>query len=105
MMTDFVVAPQGVEHHSYVAIVDGHKRRNMFRAHAGFSDYDDVTVECSKQQRVPIVLVTKCGNPLEADDTKLGNCGKHDSQIVLMAFMHNVMSDEKITTIFSRMPC
>ena len=29
MMTDFVVAPQGVEPHSYVAIADGHKDQKM----------------------------------------------------------------------------
>ena len=98
MMTDFVVAPQCIEPYSYVAIADGHKRRNMVKVCAGFSDYDDAAVECWKQQRVPIVLVAECGNPLEADDTKLGNCGKHDSQIVLMASLQNVMFDERVTT-------
>lgn len=98
MMTDFVVAPQDIEPHSYVAIADGHKRHNMAKVYAGFYDYDDATVERSKQQRVPIVLVAKCGNPLEASDAKPGNRGKRDSQIVLMAFLQKVMFDERMTT-------
>ncbi|KAF4622951.1 hypothetical protein D9613_002260 [Agrocybe pediades] len=98
MMKEFVIAPHEVEPHSYVAIADGHKRHNMAKVYAGFYDYDDATVERSKQQRVPIVLVAKCGNPLEANDAKPGNRGKRDSQIVLMAFLQKVMFDERMTT-------
>ncbi|KAJ7146615.1 glycosyltransferase family 2 protein [Mycena epipterygia] len=98
MMKEFVVAPAEVEAHSYVAIADGHKRHNMARVYAGFYAYDDATTERSKQQRVPIVLVAKCGNPLEAGDAKPGNRGKRDSQIVLMAFLQKVMFDERMTT-------
>ncbi|KAF8079227.1 glycosyltransferase family 2 protein [Lyophyllum atratum] len=98
MMKEFVVAPHEVEPHSYVAIADGHKRHNMAKVYAGFYDYDDATVERSKQQRVPIVLVAKCGNPLEASDPKPGNRGKRDSQIVLMSFLQKVMFDERMTT-------
>jgi len=39
-----------------------------------------------KQRRVSIVL-----------SVKPGNCGKHDSQIVLIAFLQKVMLDERIT--------
>ncbi|KAG6853144.1 hypothetical protein C0991_006583 [Blastosporella zonata] len=98
MMKEFVVAPHEVEPHSYVAIADGHKRHNMAKVYAGFYEYDDATVERSKQQRVPVVLVAKCGNPLEATDAKPGNRGKRDSQIVLMAFLQKVMFDERMTT-------
>ncbi|KAJ6594992.1 glycosyltransferase family 2 protein, partial [Mycena vulgaris] len=98
MMKEFVVPPTEVEAHSYVAIADGHKRHNMARVYAGFYAYDDATIERSKQQRVPILLVAKCGNPLEADDAKPGNRGKRDSQIVLMAFLQKVMFDERMTT-------
>lgn len=98
MMTELVVPVEEVEAHSYVAIADGHKRHNMAKVYAGFYDYDDHTVEKSKQQRVPIVLVAKCGNPLEASDAKPGNRGKRDSQIVLMAFLQKVMFDERMTT-------
>jgi chitin synthase len=98
MMTDLVVPADEVEPHSYVAIADGHKRHNMAKVYAGFYAYDDATVERSKQQRVPIVLVAKVGNPLEARDAKPGNRGKRDSQIVLMAFLQKVMFDERMTT-------
>ncbi|PFH46394.1 glycosyltransferase family 2 protein [Amanita thiersii Skay4041] len=98
MMKEFVINPSEVEPHSYVAIADGHKRHNMAKVYAGFYDYDDATVERSKQQRVPMVLVAKCGNPLEANEAKPGNRGKRDSQIVLMAFLQKVMFDERMTT-------
>ncbi|KAL7419883.1 Chitin synthase, class 3 [Cryptotrichosporon argae] len=98
MMQEFVVPPEEVEPHSYVAIADGHKRHNMAKVYAGFYSYDDNTVEKNKQQRVPIVLVAKTGNPLEANERKPGNRGKRDSQIVLMAFLQKVMFDERMTT-------
>lgn len=98
MMKEFVIPPNEVEAHSYVAIADGHKRHNMAKVFAGFYDYDDSTIEHSKQQRVPMVLVAKVGNPLEVNDPKPGNRGKRDSQIVLMAFLQKVMFDERMTT-------
>ncbi|KAG1747641.1 glycosyltransferase family 2 protein [Suillus lakei] len=98
MMKDFVISPDEVEPHSYVAIADGHKRHNMAKVYAGFYDYDDASVEQSKQQRVPMVVVAKVGNPLETTDAKPGNRGKRDSQIVLMAFLQKVMFDERMTT-------
>ncbi|KAF8640970.1 hypothetical protein AX17_000616 [Amanita inopinata Kibby_2008] len=98
MMKEFIISPTEVEPHSYVAIADGHKRHNMAKVYAGFYDYDGATVERSKQQRVPMVLVAKCGNPLEANEAKPGNRGKRDSQIVLMAFLQKVMFDERMTT-------
>ena len=98
MMKEFVIDPEDVEAHSYVAIADGHKKHNMAKVFAGYYDYDNATVERSKQQRVPIVLVAKTGNPLEARDAKPGNRGKRDSQIVLMGFLQKVMFDERMTT-------
>ncbi len=99
MMKDLVIPAEDVEAHSYVSIADGHKRHNMAKVFAGFYDYDDNTVEPSKQQRVPIVLVAKTGNPLEVNDPKPGNRGKRDSQMVLMAFLQKVMFDERMTTM------
>jgi chitin synthase len=99
MMKELVISQHEVEAHSYVSIADGHKRHNMARVYAGFYDYDDNTVEMSKQQRVPMVLVAKCGNPLETSDPKPGNRGKRDSQMVLMAFLQKVMFDERMTTM------
>lgn len=97
MMKEFVTPPEEVEGNSYVAIADGYKRHNMAKVYAGFYEYDDETVEKSKQQRVPMVLVAKCGSPLEADSAKPGNRGKRDSQVLLMAFMQKVMFDERMT--------
>jgi chitin synthase len=99
MMKECIIPPQDVELHSYVAIADGHKRHNMAKVYAGFYDYDDASTERSKQQRVPIVLVAKCGNPLEQTDPKPGNRGKRDSQIVLMAFLQKVMFDERMSGV------
>ncbi|KAJ7820205.1 glycosyltransferase family 2 protein [Mycena leptocephala] len=98
MMTSFIIPPSEVEAHSYVAIADGHKRHNMAKVYAGYYKYDDATVERSKQQRVPIILVAKVGNRLEEGEGKPGNRGKRDSQIVLMAFLQKVMFDERMTT-------
>ncbi|GAA6050913.1 hypothetical protein JCM3770_002533 [Rhodotorula araucariae] len=98
MMKEFVIQPADVEPYSYVAIADGHKRHNMAKVYAGFYDYDDNTVERSKQQRVPMLLVAKVGNPAEQHDAKPGNRGKRDSQIVLMSFLQKVMFDERMTT-------
>jgi chitin synthase len=101
MMEDAVTGTDlhNVQAHSYVAIADGHKRHNMAKVFAGFYKYDDVTTERSKQQRVPMVVIVKCGNPLEANDPKPGNRGKRDSQIILMAFLQKVMFDERMTTL------
>ncbi|GAA6027796.1 hypothetical protein JCM8097_001722 [Rhodosporidiobolus ruineniae] len=98
MMKEFVTPPEEVEALSYVAIADGHKRHNMAKVYAGSYDYDNNTVELSKQQRVPMLLVAKVGNPNEAHEAKPGNRGKRDSQIVLMNFLQKVMFDERMTT-------
>ncbi|OSX66807.1 glycosyltransferase family 2 protein [Postia placenta MAD-698-R-SB12] len=98
MMKEFITPPEEVEAHSYVAIADGHKRHNMAKVYAGYYDYDNATIEITKQQRVPVILVAKVGNPLEAGEAKPGNRGKRDSQIVLMSFMQKVMFDERMTT-------
>lgn len=97
MMKDLLVAPEEVEGYSYVAIADGTKRHNMAKVYAGFYDYDDQTVERSKQQRVPMILIAKCGTVMEMDSAKPGNRGKRDSQVMLMAFMQKVLFDERMT--------
>ena len=98
MIKELVIPADEVEANSYVAIADGHKRHNMAKVFAGFYAYDDRTVETSKQQRIPVVLVAKVGNPLEAHDPKPGNRGKRDSQVLLMSFLQKVMFDERMTT-------
>ncbi|TIB17367.1 hypothetical protein E3P89_00156 [Wallemia ichthyophaga] len=98
MMKDLVLPKDQVEANSFVSIADGHKRHNMAKVFAGFYDYDESTVEQNKQQRVPIILVAKTGNPLEAKEAKPGNRGKRDSQVLLMSFLQKVMFDERMTT-------
>ena len=100
MMKEFVILPDQVEHNSYVAIADGEKQLNEAKVYAGFYAYDDNSVEKSKQQRVPMVLVEKVGNETERinQEKKAGNRGKRDSQIVLMSFLQKVMFDERMTT-------
>ncbi|WFD02700.1 chitin synthase [Malassezia obtusa] len=97
MMQDLIVPAEDVEGNSYVAIADGAKRHNMAKVYAGFYDYDDQTVEKSKQQRVPMILIAKCGTMMEMDSAKPGNRGKRDSQVLLMAFMQKVLFDERMT--------
>ena len=100
MMKEFVILPNQVEPNAYVAIADGEKQLNEAKVYAGFYAYDDNSVERSKQQRVPMVLVEKVGNRTEREnkEKKAGNRGKRDSQIVLMSFLQKVMFDERMTT-------
>jgi chitin synthase len=100
MMKEFAVMPEDVRPYSYVAVASGSKRHNMAKVYCGFYDYGaDSIVPVEKQQRVPMVLIVKCGTPAEAKSAKPGNRGKRDSQIVLMSFLQKVMFDERMTEL------
>ncbi|KAK7744167.1 Chitin synthase, class 3 [Cytospora paraplurivora] len=100
MMKDFTIPPQEVKPFSYVAVASGSKRHNMAKVYSGFYDYGtDSRVPVDKQQRVPMVLVAKCGTPAEASKSKPGNRGKRDSQIIMMSFLQKVMFDERMTEL------
>ncbi|EXJ88572.1 chitin synthase 4 [Capronia coronata CBS 617.96] len=100
MMGDFVVLPEDVQAFSYVAVSSGSKRHNMAKVYAGFYDYGPkTTIDPTKQQRVPMMMVVKCGTPDEATKSKPGNRGKRDSQIILMSFLQKVMFDERMTEL------
>ncbi|KAL1921203.1 uncharacterized protein VTP21DRAFT_10919 [Calcarisporiella thermophila] len=99
MMQDLIVQPDEVQPQSYVSIADGSKRHNMAKVFAGFYKYDPRTVKRSRQKRVPIVLIAKCGTPEEAGDHKPGNRGKRDSQVILMSFLQKAMFDERLTML------
>ncbi|KAK9425078.1 putative Family 2 glycosyltransferase [Seiridium unicorne] len=100
MMKDHTVPPDEVEAFSYVAVASGAKRHNMAKIYSGFYDYGaKSTVSREKQQRVPMMLVSKCGTPDEAKKAKPGNRGKRDSQIILMSFLQKVMFDERMTEL------
>ena len=99
MMKDLAVPADEVQAFSYVAIANGHKRHNMAKVFAGFYDYDDATVPLDKQQRVPMICIAKCGTPREAGESKPGNRGKRDSQIIIMSFLQKVLFDERMTEL------
>jgi len=100
MMKDHTIPPQDVEAFSYVAVASGSKRHNMAQVYSGFYDYGrNSRIPHDKQQRVPMVLVVKCGTPDEATKSKPGNRGKRDSQVILMSFLQKVMFDERMTEL------
>ncbi|EMC95223.1 glycosyltransferase family 2 protein [Baudoinia panamericana UAMH 10762] len=100
MMRDHAVVPEDVQPFSYVAVASGSKRHNMAKVYSGFYDYGrDSIIPRAKQQRVPMLLVVKCGTPAEAGTAKPGNRGKRDSQIILMSFLQKVMFDERMTEL------
>ncbi len=100
MMGDHAVLPTEVQAFSYVAVASGSKRHNMAKVYAGFYNYgENSVVPAEKQQRVPMMVVVKCGTPDEASKSKPGNRGKRDSQIILMSFLQKVMFDERMTEL------
>lgn len=99
MMNDYVKPPQQVEPSSYISIATGAKQYNMAKVYSGFYKYNNSTVPRDKQQRVPMILVVKCGTPLEQVSSKPGNRGKRDSQVILMSFMKKVMLNERMTDL------
>lgn len=99
MMTDLVVPEDEVQPFSYVSVAHGSKRHNMAKVYAGFYKYDDSTVPVEKQQKIPVLLVVKCGTPAEMTSAKPGNRGKRDSQIILMSFLQSVTFNERMTPL------
>jgi len=100
MMKDHAVLPHEVQAYSYVAVASGSKRHNMAKIYSGFYDYgENSRIALDKQQRVPMMVVVKCGTPDEARRSKPGNRGKRDSQIILMSFLQKVMFDERMTEL------
>ncbi|KAI9680191.1 MAG: Chitin synthase, class 3 [Trizodia sp. TS-e1964] len=100
MMKDHAVLPHEVQSFSYVAVASGSKRHNMAQVYAGFYDYGERSaIPAEKQQRVPMMVVVKCGTPDESNKSKPGNRGKRDSQIILMSFLQKVMFDERMTEL------
>ncbi|KAF2088355.1 glycosyltransferase family 2 protein [Saccharata proteae CBS 121410] len=100
MMRDHAVLPEDVQAFSYVAVASGSKRHSMAKIYSGFYDYgDNSRIPLDKQQRVPMMVVVKTGTPDEAKNSKPGNRGKRDSQIILMSFLQKVMFDERMTEL------
>ena len=100
MMSDFAVLPDEVQAFSCVAVASGSKRHNMAKVYAGFYDYgENSAIPVAKQQRVPMMVVVKCGTEDDIKKSKPGNRGKRDSQIILMSFLQKVMFDERMTEL------
>jgi chitin synthase len=100
MMKEHTILPDEVKPYSYVAVASGSKRHNMAKIYSGFYDYgEDSIIPIEKQERVPMVIIVKCGTPEEATLSKPGNRGKRDSQIILMSFLQKVMFDERMTEL------
>lgn len=100
MMRDHAVLPEEVVPFSYVAVATGSKRHNMAKIYSGFYDYGETSIiPPERQQRVPMMVIVKCGTPAEAKSAKPGNRGKRDSQIILMSFLQKVMFDERMTEL------
>lgn len=100
MMGDHAILPDEVQAFSYVAVASGSKRHNMAKVYSGFYSYGEKSkIPLNKQQRVPMMVVVKCGTPDEATARKPGNRGKRDSQIILMSFLQKVMFDERMTEL------
>lgn len=100
MVKDHFVPPEEVKPFSYVAVATGSKRHNMAKVYTGFYDYGETSViPPEKQQRVPMMVIVKCGTPQESTQAKPGNRGKRDSQIILMSFLQKVMFDERMTEL------
>ena len=100
MLGDHATLPDEVQAFSYVAVASGSKRHNMAKVYAGYYNYGpDSIIPPKKQQRVPMMVIVKCGTPDEATKSKPGNRGKRDSQIILMSFLQKVMFDERMTEL------
>lgn len=100
MVKDHVIRPEEVQPFSYVAVATGSKRHNMAKIYTGFYDYGETSaIPPEKQQRVPMMVIVKCGTPGELTQSKPGNRGKRDSQIILMSFLQKVMFDERMTEL------
>ncbi|KAI9292793.1 hypothetical protein K502DRAFT_319315 [Neoconidiobolus thromboides FSU 785] len=99
MMKDFLIPPEKVKAHSYVALADGKKRHNMAKVYSGYYNYDDTTVIKELQVKVPMILIVKVGTEEERGQSKPGNRGKRDGQIILMAFLQRIMFDERLSEL------
>ncbi|OMJ10389.1 Chitin synthase 6 [Smittium culicis] len=67
----------------YLAIAEGSKQYNRAKIYSGLYEFEGHVV--------PFLVVVKVGNPHE--NSKPGNRGKRDSQILLMAFLNKVHFD------------
>ncbi|KAH6573198.1 hypothetical protein BASA60_006153 [Batrachochytrium salamandrivorans] len=76
---------------SYVAVATGVKQHNMARVYCGSYSVNG--------RHIPMILVIKCGTEYEAGQSKPGNRGKRDSQLILMNFLSRVVLYDRMTPL------
>ncbi|KAI9488172.1 chitin synthase-domain-containing protein [Zychaea mexicana] len=102
MMKDDLLPRDQVKPVSYVAIADGMRRHNMAKVYAGYYKYNDDPSKApepkplDQQQRVPMIIIAKCGTPAERKSKKPGNRGKRDSQVILMNTMQKIFYHDRM---------
>lgn len=102
MMKDDLIPRDRVRPVSYVAIADGTKRHNMAKVYAGYYKYNEdpektpAPIPPEEQQRVPMIVIAKCGTPAEKKEKKPGNRGKRDSQVILMNTMQKIFYQDRM---------
>lgn len=77
---------------SFISVAQGSKQHNMAMVYAGHYTR-------SQGRRTPMIVVVKCGTPQEAKETKPGNRGKRDSQMILMNFFQRVTYNDRMTPL------
>uniref|UniRef100_A0A060TBL5 chitin synthase n=1 Tax=Blastobotrys adeninivorans TaxID=409370 RepID=A0A060TBL5_BLAAD len=85
---------------SYYSLGLAEKRRNMAHLSYGFYRHG-IENENQTSKRVPMLCITKCGNPVERvwESTRPGNRGKRDSQLILLRLLQRVMFNERMTDL------
>ncbi|TPX36409.1 chitin synthase [Synchytrium endobioticum] len=75
---------------NYLAIGLGARQHSMAKVYGGwfFSD---------KGERVPTIVIVKVGSPAEAQESRPGNRGKRDSQLMVMNFLSRAILDDRMT--------
>lgn len=82
-MMDLTPAMANPKPSSYLAVADGEKQLNMAKVYAGH--YNGTAC----------ITIVKCGTEEEQQGPKPGNRGKRDSQVILMAFFHRVLFNDR----------
>lgn len=85
---------------SYYSLGLAEKRQNMAYLSYGFYRHE-IGNENQSSKRVPMLCITKCGNPDERvqENTRPGNRGKRDSQLILLRLLQRVMFNERMTDL------
>ncbi|WFD19110.1 chitin synthase [Malassezia caprae] len=78
---------------SYRSVASGRKAHNKALVYAGHY------LHPSGGEAVPMIVVAKCGLPEDVNETKPGNRGKRDSQMILLNFLQRVTYNDMMTPL------